>query len=85
MREAERGMSEPTPVYTVHDVAAILGREPGWVAKAASRGEIPSRKVGRVRRFTTQDVADYLDSVREGINPLARNARQVAARRRGSK
>lgn len=75
-------MSEPEAVYTVNDLATILGREPGWVAKAASRGDIPSRKVGRVRRFTAQDIADYLDSVREGVNPLARNARQVAARRR---
>ena len=76
-------MSEPEAVYTVNDVARILGKEPGWVAKAASRGIIPSRKIGRDRRFTAQDVADYLDSVREGVNPLARNARQQAAVKRG--
>lgn len=77
--------AEPEATLTNNDVARILGKEPGWVAKAASRGIIPSRKVGRDRRYTAQDVADYLDSVREGVNPLARNARQVSARRRGSK
>lgn len=75
-------MSEPEATLTVNDVARILGKEPGWVAKAASAGTIPSRKVGRDRRFTAQDVADYLESVREGINPMARNARQAAARNR---
>lgn len=78
--------TEPEAVYTVNDVARILGKEPGWVSKAARSGALPSRKVGRSRRFTAQDIADYLDSVREGFNPLARNARQRAAvnRRRSS-
>ena len=74
---------EPEAVYTVNDVAKILGKSDRWVGTAARSGRLPSRKVGRSRRFTAQDVADYLESVRQGVNPLARNARQIAARNRG--
>jgi len=42
------------------------GHSPDWVLAQANAGVIPSRKVGRSRRFTEQDLADYLDSVREG-------------------
>lgn len=70
-------------VYTNNDVALILGKPVTWVAKAARTGILPSRKVGRDRRYTAQDIADYLESVRQAAaNPLARNARQTAARNR---
>lgn len=76
---------DPT-VYTVNDVARILGMDPNWVQRKAGAGVIPSRKVGRHRRFTAQDIADYLESVRQqAANPLARNARQTAARNRRRK
>jgi hypothetical protein len=42
------------------------GHSAGWVLAQANAGLIPSRKIGRSRRFTEQDLADYLDSVREG-------------------
>jgi excisionase family DNA binding protein len=75
--------TEPEAVYTVNDVAEVLGKTPKWVGAQARSGRLPSRKVGRSRRFTAQDIADYLESVREGVNPMARNARQIAARNRG--
>ena len=72
-----------TPCYTINDVATILGKQSGWVVKAARAGKIPHEKVGRDYRFTPQDIADYLESVRvAATNPLARNARQVAATKR---
>lgn len=77
-------MSEPIPApYTVNDVAGALGKTPEWVARKASEGVIPSRKIGRTRRFTAEDIAAYLDRVREGgTNPQARTPRQQAARKR---
>ena len=76
---------EPEAVYTVNDVARVLGKSEKWVGTEARAGRLPSRKVGRTRRFTAQDIADYLESVREGVNPMARNARQLAARKRGQR
>lgn len=46
--------------------AAYLDVTPEWLGKAAARGEVPSRKVGRARRFTEDDLAEYLDAVRQG-------------------
>jgi Helix-turn-helix domain len=74
--------TEPAAVYTVNDVARIFDKSEKWVSAEARSGRLPSRKVGRSRRFTAQDIADYLESVREGVNPLARNARQAAALKR---
>lgn len=42
------------------------GHTAAWVLAQANAGVIPSRKVGRSRRFTEQDLTDYLESVREG-------------------
>lgn len=53
-------------VMTVPEAAERLGVTPAWLAAKANAGEVPSRKVGRRRGFTEQDLTDYLDSVREG-------------------
>lgn len=59
------------------------GHSAAWVLAQANAGVIPSRKVGRSRRFTEQDLADYLDSVREGgdtprLSRLTRGSRRSA-------
>jgi len=53
-------------LLTIEQAADYLGRSPKWVAAAARRGEIPSRLVGRYRRFTPDDLSAYIDSIRVG-------------------
>ncbi len=59
------------------------GHTAAWVLAEANAGRIPSRKIGRARRFTEQDLVDYLDSVREGgdsprLSRLTRGSRRSA-------
>lgn len=51
---------------TATEAAARLRVTPQWLIRAARAGVVPSRKVGRYRRFTEADLEAYLDSVREG-------------------
>jgi excisionase family DNA binding protein len=69
---------------TVAEAAQKLGVSRQWLQIEAAAGRVPSRKVGRYRRFTDQDLQDYLDSVRQGADPLARSPRSRAARRRSA-
>lgn len=59
----------------LEQAAAQLRVSVDWLTKAARAGVVPSRKVGQSRRFTPQDLSDYLDSVREGADRFARNPR----------
>ena len=75
--------TDPDALYTVNDVMHILGKSEKWVAAQARSGLLPSRKVGRSRRFTAANIATYLERVADGVaNPMARTARQAAARNR---
>lgn len=67
---------------TADEAAEKLGVQPAWLVKMARRGVVPSRKVGQSRRFTDQDLLDYLESVREGVDPMARSTQSQAALRR---
>jgi hypothetical protein len=42
------------------------GHTAAWVSTQATAGVIPSRKVGKYRRYTAADLDAYLESVREG-------------------
>ncbi len=48
------------------DVSEILGYHPTYVYKLACDGRIESIKMGRSRRFTEEDVEEYIDRLREG-------------------
>lgn len=68
---------------TVEQVAHQLQVPPTWVATAARRGLISSRKIGRYRRFLQEDVDDFLATHRSiAANPLALSSRSAAALRR---
>jgi excisionase family DNA binding protein len=73
-----------TFLLSVAEAAEHLGKSPAWLAGAARRGEVPSRKVGRSRKFTPKDIEDYLDRVRKGTDPWARSTRSQARRRRSA-
>lgn len=65
--------------------AARIDKTPDWVTREASAGRIPSRKIGRARRFTEQDLADYLESTRYvAADPLTQTRASRARRRRAS-
>lgn len=66
-------------LLSLEEAAAYLGRTPAWLAGAARRGEIPSRKVGRKRAFTEDDLTTYLELVRAGSDTA-----RVTRRRRAS-
>ena len=70
---------------TVTEAAERLGVTPQWLRINAANGTVPSRKVGRYRRFTDADLTEYLDRVREGgSDPFARSTASRARRRRAS-
>lgn len=67
---------------TLTEAAESLGVSVDWLQRAAAKGTVPSRKVGSRRRFTRQDLDDYLESVRHGGAPsLAGTARSQQRRR----
>jgi excisionase family DNA binding protein len=69
--------------FTLPEAAAELGVSEDWLKREASAGRVPSRKIGRSRRFTQQDLDDYLESVRfVAADPLAQSTASRARRRR---
>ena len=48
-------------LYTPNEVADYLNVSRGTIYSLLSRGEIESLKVGRNRRFTAQQVTDYVN------------------------
>ncbi|WP_369068582.1 helix-turn-helix domain-containing protein [Kineococcus terrestris] len=75
-----------TETLTADDVAAQLRVPRSWVDKAARRGEIGSRKIGRYRRFLQSDVDDFLAVChRAASDPLLMTARSYAAHSRPRK
>jgi len=51
-------------LYTPAQVADYLHVSRGTIYSMLSRGQLESMKVGRSRRFTEQQIRDYLDSNR---------------------
>jgi excisionase family DNA binding protein len=49
------------PLLTVKDVASLLAVHENYVYDLASRGELPSYKIGGMRRFRLSEVYDWLD------------------------
>lgn len=50
-----------TPLWDTRQVAARLNVPKSWVYSAAERGEIPSRKVGKYRRFVAAEIEAWLN------------------------
>ena len=62
-------MSQDTPVQgerllTVDELADILGVHKNYVYDLASRGSLPSFKIGGMRRFRPSEVDDWLEGQR---------------------
>jgi excisionase family DNA binding protein len=50
-------------LLTADDAAQVLHSTRQWVLRAAWQGVIPSRRVGRQRLFTNEDIEAYIASV----------------------
>lgn len=54
-------------LYTAADVADYLGLSRGTIYSLVSRGEIDSVKMGRARRFTGQQIKEYVQRDRQAV------------------
>jgi hypothetical protein len=71
----------PTPELHLYDTVAaagILGKSPGWVRAQAAAGVIPHRRIGSTYRFTADDIAAYLESVKS-VDPWVRTKSRRAS------
>lgn len=72
-------------LMTKEEAAKKLGVTPAWLSEKANAGIVPSRKIGRYRRYTDDDLQEYLERVKQGaLDPFARSAQSRARRRRAS-
>jgi excisionase family DNA binding protein len=69
----------PPLLMSVAQAAERLGLSEYQVRQEHGRGVLPGRRAGRFIRFTDEDIATYLDRIREdkgsthsGLTPLSR-------------
>lgn len=48
-------------VMTVEEVGAFLRLKPSTIADLAVRGDIPSMKIGRARRYVRKDIEAFIE------------------------
>ena len=60
--------------YTVADLADLLAVKPVTIYRMVRRGQLPAVKIGRSIRFSPDDVADFLKSVRLKTQQDAKHA-----------
>jgi excisionase family DNA binding protein len=51
---------------TARELAELLGVDQDWVYARAASGELPSYRLGTIRRFRESEVEEWLQSHREG-------------------
>lgn len=51
----------PGPLMTVRDVANMLQVSEKWVYRVARSGQLPSIRIGRVRRFSRTDIHAWIE------------------------
>jgi excisionase family DNA binding protein len=59
------------PLIGPRDVALRLGLPISWVYAAAERGELPSYKIGKYRRFDPRALAAWLEQRKVGAAAVA--------------
>jgi excisionase family DNA binding protein len=52
-------------MMTARQVAELLGVHENWVYDHAASGELPSYKIGGVRRFIREEIDGYIAGLRE--------------------
>ena len=51
-------------LLTVEDVARLLAVPKSWVYQHAEAGTLPSRKIGKYRRFVPAEITEFLEGRR---------------------
>jgi len=74
-------MDERTELFDATEAARRLGMTEEFVKIRARRGEIPSRLIGRYRRFTQADLDEYVDACKVGGDSGPRITRVTRGRR----
>lgn len=62
---AAHGSAWERDAYDVPDVAFKIGVDESYVWKLVASGELPSFKLGRLRKIAKQDLADFIDRLRD--------------------
>lgn len=59
----KQGNGNPTlePLLSVEEVAKILGLETDYVYRQAQAGKIPSKKIGKYRKFQPSKIQSWLE------------------------
>ena len=74
VRRRSEGRNGLEPLVTVEEAAAFLGVQPGTVYLWAETGQLPSYKIGNLRRFRLSELETHLHALREGPErPQARS------------
>jgi excisionase family DNA binding protein len=60
---AQTPLSDDSPLLDVDQAAEFLNIHPSYVYDLANRGKLPSRKVGKYRRFRRSELIAWLDAV----------------------
>jgi excisionase family DNA binding protein len=58
----------PDRLLTVHDVAHRLAVPVSWVYAAAEQGRLPSLRIGRYVRFRPDEIEQYIEGQRRGVD-----------------
>jgi excisionase family DNA binding protein len=74
-------VTEVPKLLGVREVADALGVSEDWLYERAARSEIPSYKIGGMRKFRLDEVLAWLEQQREGpavdaatVTPIRRTA-----------
>lgn len=62
--------SVPETLMTVRDVAHFLRVSEAWVYRNSRSGALPTIRVGRARRFSRAEIAEWIRSQQDGCRAL---------------
>jgi putative molybdopterin biosynthesis protein len=65
MKSQKTGHGGPKEFYTVAQLAELLQLTEMTIYRMVNRGELPHYKIGRVKRFRSSDVEQFLESHRQ--------------------
>jgi excisionase family DNA binding protein len=84
MMNGKRGKAMES-LMSARQVAELLGVHENWVYDQATRGDLPSYKIGGTRRFDPDDLRGWLAEHREGRSETLRSspARRTSAKASG--
>jgi excisionase family DNA binding protein len=60
-------MLSPNPLWTVEDLAQFLRLKPETVRAMARRGDLPVMKIGRMWRFSSEEIRSWLNLWKQEI------------------